>query len=116
MVVLVARVLTLHWVFNVDRGAQIAKVWANISSDTNLLISHSPPYGILDITPRNGHQGCKDLLARVKQLKDLKCNIFGHLHSDTNNNVEEHFGVKFINASVLNNQYKMFNSPVVIDL
>jgi Icc-related predicted phosphoesterase len=104
------------WAFNRNRGEQIAREWANIDPSTNILITHSPPYGILDITPRNGHQGCKDLLARIKQLKELKANIFGHLHSDTNHNVEEHFGVKFINASVLNNQYKMFNSPVVIDL
>src|ERR1035437_9535698 len=37
------------WAWNVHRGEQIAKYWENIPSDTAILISHGPPYGILDL-------------------------------------------------------------------
>jgi predicted phosphohydrolase len=103
------------WAWNRDRGEQIAREWAKIPDDVNILITHSPPYGILDDTTHNGHQGCKDLLVRIKQLKELKLSIHGHLHKNGGRIIVQN-GVKFVNAAVLNDNYKLVNSPVVIDL
>ena len=36
------------WAFNVPRGPEIAAKWYQIPDDTNVLITHGPPYGILD--------------------------------------------------------------------
>lgn len=65
-----------------DRGFHVdvpgmKKIWENIPLDTEYLIVHSPPQGILDI---NG-KGCSMLRLKLAQLKKLKVCQFGHVHS-----------------------------------
>jgi predicted phosphodiesterase len=104
------------WAFNLDRGSpEIAQKWDMIPKDTNVLITHGPPYGILDSTTDNGSQGCGMLLERVMQLSKLKVHIFGHMHRDGGKMVE-HEGVKFINAATCTDVYKPTNLPVIIDI
>jgi len=108
------------WEYNRSRGKEIAKEWAKIDPLTNILITHGPPRGILDLAPRGieqySHEGCDDLLARIQQLPNLKCHIFGHIHRDQNEPPVEINGVIYANASILNNKYEIVNDPVVIDL
>jgi Icc-related predicted phosphoesterase len=111
-----------NWAFNAQRGKEISRHWAKIPDDTQILISHGPPYGILDVNTEEiynkpqgpEHLGCEELRKRIDQLKDLKLNVFGHIHSS--HGIEEHNGVKFINASVLNESYEVVFKPIVIDL
>ena len=63
-----------NWAFMLKRGPEIAAKWALIPEDTDVLITHGPPLGILD----NG-KGCVDLYNRTTQLK-LKLHVFGHIH------------------------------------
>src|SRR5574339_46789 len=37
------------WAWNVHRGMAIASVWENIPDDTQVLLTHGPAYGILDL-------------------------------------------------------------------
>jgi hypothetical protein len=101
--------------FNVERGPQIAKKWANIPDNTNVLITHGPPHGILDDTIRDGSQGCKDLAERIGELAQLKAHIFGHLHHDGGKMIEE-YGVKFANAAVCTDKYVPSNPPIVLEI
>jgi Icc-related predicted phosphoesterase len=111
-----------NWAFNVDR-AELDKTWAAIPDDVDILITHGPPMGILDIVQRfngkiceyeNEHVGCYDLNNRIKQLKNLKLHVFGHLH----------FGygqikigdVTYINASACTEEYRPINKPIVFDI
>ncbi|KAL9656448.1 hypothetical protein ABK040_005213 [Willaertia magna] len=77
----------------------MASVFSKIESDTNILVTHCPPYGILDKN-NNGtvmHYGSKSLVERIKELKDLKVNVFGHVHGGYGY-VEEN-NVTFVNAA-----------------
>lgn len=107
-----------NWEYNVDRGAPIAKVWANIPDDTDILITHGPPLGILDEAPRGvmGYEnvGCEDLLKRVLELKQLKAHCFGHIHNGYGLKTEH--GIQFVNASICTENYKPTNLPIVIDI
>lgn len=106
------------WAFNRQRGKDIAIEWAKIPNDTNILITHGPCYGILDLVEysetRDLHQGCQDLLERIKDLKQLKLHAAGHLHS--NHGIVEIGGVKFVNASSCNEEYDPVNKPIVVEL
>lgn len=76
----------------------IVEDWKNIPSDTQLLITHGPPYGILDYIPGRGHQGDSQLAYWVEKLPNLKLHGFGHIHEG--NGVTEKKGVTYLNAAV----------------
>lgn len=57
-----------------DRGAAH---WAQIPADTHLLITHSPPLGLLD--HERQHWGSRGLAERLRALK-LRAHVFGHVH------------------------------------
>lgn len=103
----------LNWAFNCHPGEDIEKHVNKIPSDVNILISHGPPYGILDINTNGQHCGCPSLLAKVEKINPALL-VCGHIH--------EGYGQKsfsrttFINASLLNEKYRNQNSPVVIEL
>lgn len=102
-----------NWAFNRNRGSEIKKHWNLIPNDTDVLITHGPPFGILDETVYGKRTGCEELLLRVYQVKP-KFHIFGHIHED--------YGIfmkgetSFVNASVLDDWYEMKNKPIILDL
>jgi Icc-related predicted phosphoesterase len=98
-----------NWAFNKRRGAPIAKHWKLIPADTNILISHGPAFGILDVLVNEQHAGCKDLLERVLDIKPSVV-VSGHIH-ESYGTTKRH-GIKFINASVLNESYELVNRPI----
>jgi predicted phosphohydrolase len=103
------------WAFNRQRGADIRRHWDLIPEDTDVLITHGPPYGILDEVVRDPRPvGCRDLLHRVKDLPSIKVHAFGHIHEAYGQ--REIGGTLFLNASVLDEHYAMKNAPWVIDV
>lgn len=105
------------WAFNLPRGEPLARVWARIPDDTEVLITHGPPAGILDqVLLRDGGRrvGCANPLQRVRALRDLRLHVFGHIHEDAG--VHEEGGVTFVNASSVTADYRPVNPPIVVDL
>jgi Icc-related predicted phosphoesterase len=108
------------WAFNLNRGQELADKWAMIPDDTDILITHGPPHGILDEVETQfggSHEGCEDLRRRVGGLGSngrLKLHLFGHIHCGYG--VHDEFGVKFVNASICDEEYQPTQMPVVIDL
>src|SRR2546423_1038173 len=43
----------MHWTFNLSRGSEIKRKGDLIPEDTDVLIMHGPPHGILDLVPRD---------------------------------------------------------------
>jgi hypothetical protein len=95
-----------EWAFNVKRGPDIKKYWDQIPDDTEFLVTHGPPYGILDeVVPGDRkHLGCGELLKRVQNLPKLRYHAFGHIHG-SRGVLQNSKGPLFINASVLNERY-----------
>lgn len=102
------------WAFNLPRGEKLREKWALIPDNTNVLITHGPPAGILDATPYGEAVGCEDLYRRVVQLKELKLHVFGHIHHSYGMLLFD--GITFVNASTCTEQYKPTNKPIVIEL
>ena len=111
----------LTWYFMADRGKKIQKYWNQIPETTDILITHGPPFSILDSVPLTmssyklgeKHLGCVDLLERIKKIKP-KVHIFGHIHHSYGQTMKD--GILFVNASVMNEQYEGVNKPIVIDI
>lgn len=100
------------WAFNVQRD-KLSPYWDKIPLDTDILITHGPPMGILDLTLRGDTPGCASLLTYVEKIKPV-LHIFGHIH-------EAYGKIKqgdtlFINASICSSRYIPSNKPIIIDL
>lgn len=102
-----------NWAFNKKRGEEIRRHWNLIPADTKILLTHGPPFGFLDTVINEQHAGCQDLLRTVLTLQP-KVHVFGHIHESYGS--IRRSGIRFINASVLNEQYELANRPVVFDL
>lgn len=84
--------------------------YANIPTDTDVLVTHCPPNGILDYDDGINY-GSKELLARISDL-NLKAHLFGHIH--TQYGIVEQNGVIFSNAAIMNSDYTNLSSPNLI--
>lgn len=107
------------WAFMKNRGPDIAEDWALIPDDTDVLITHGPPYGILDEVEEwpgaYKNVGCEDLRKRVDQLSNLKLHCFGHLHL-MGGKTKQLGNTIFANAAMVNEDYKVVNEPLVFDI
>lgn len=91
------------WAFNLPRGECLAQKWQLIPDQTDVLITHGPPYGIGDRVSAGDHVGCKELLKRVTLIQP-RLHIFGHIHEAYG--VTESAQTTFMNASFLNQEGK----------
>jgi len=102
-----------NWAFNLPRGRRLAEIWALIPDDTEVLITHTPPYGILDRVDSGEHVGCEDLRRALQRVKP-KVHVFGHVHEDRG--VTPQNGTTFINACICNRYFMAVYDPIVFDL
>ncbi len=116
-----------RWAFGLTRGEQIRKKWGLIPPNTEILITHGPPHGILDTVMSREHKtkwgsvfvdgtpplGCSDLAARIESIRP-RLHIFGHIHDGSGQ--LERDGVRYINASSCDELYRPINPAIVIDL
>lgn len=103
--------------FTVDTEEELAEKWALIPDDTDILITHSPPYLILDEC-RNGHVGSKSLRIMLNKIRP-KVHVFGHIHENGGQQLLlKHEGPNTIcvNASHVNEHYEPVNKPIRIIL
>jgi len=70
------------WYFMKARD-KLSRYWDEIPEDTDILITHTPPKGILDLSyDRDGkleYCGCSALMKKVMKVQP-KFHIFGHIH------------------------------------
>lgn len=104
------------WAFMRDPGADIERHWAMIPPDTDVLLTHGPPYAILDRVERTPerfeHTGCPSLLARVQQIEPAY-HVFGHIHEEYG--AERNGRTCHLNVSSMDKGYSVVNPPVIID-
>lgn len=103
-----------NWAFNLPRNGESLKAkWEIIPDDTDILVTHGPPYDILDKAYGNPMPlGC-ELLAAAAAKKKPKIHVFGHIHGGYGYKYVD--GTNYINAAVLNDNYEMVNKPVTIE-
>jgi len=107
----------MNWAFNRSE-AVLARHWEAIPDDVDVLITHSPPYGIGDYVSNRfsieTHQGSPSLYMEIVKRIKPKISTFGHIH--------EGYGIKvigditFINASNLDGEYQCVNPPILVEI
>ncbi|KAG9406145.1 hypothetical protein AC1031_002480 [Aphanomyces cochlioides] len=101
--------------FNVPRGEAAAALWKTVPADTDILVTHGPPLGILDKVMHNGsHVGDEDLLKQILTRIRPKVHIFGHIHEGYGKTVVG--TTTFFNAAIMTYLRQPSNTPWVVDL
>ncbi len=101
-----------NWAFNRHRGKAINRHWQLIPENTDILMTHGPPYGILDTTFKGEKVGCERLAERIDFLGP-KMSIFGHIHEARGQFKNKH--THFVNAAVVNLRYEVVHRPYVFE-
>jgi Icc-related predicted phosphoesterase len=107
------------WAFNKSRD-KIARYWEHIPDNTDILVTHGPPKGILDLNQDNISCGDGSLLKKILKL-NIKYHIFGHIHNEKNSINSGVFTpsitpTTFVNASVTSLPgYKLFSNGIIIN-
>lgn len=89
--------------------------WREIPSGIDILITHTPPHGILDL-PSVGieHLGCPHLREELKRIRP-RLHVFGHVHASHGTCLED--GIQFVNAAVVaGRDYLVCHGPTLIDM
>ena len=95
------------------KAERLAEKWASIPQSVDVLITHSPPAGILDVSSKGFGYGCRYLfndLARTKPT--IHC--FGHVHNSSG--IYKNNKTTYINAALANTQHQLCHSPYEIEL
>jgi predicted phosphohydrolase len=104
----------MDWSFNLPRGgAAIREKWNRIPIDTDVLITHGPPHGVLDQVHGQPSLGCEELRIRLAAVKP-RVHVFGHIH-DSYGTARGRDTV-YINACVCGEDYRCTNRPIVVEL
>ena len=107
--------------------------WSLIPSSIDILLTHSPPFGIRDYCLTHGNRlGCYQLFEHIVQRVRPRLHLFGHVHDShgislfksqsnqsifssqqANANFQEDFQIFFVNLSI--KQRRHLGQPIVID-
>lgn len=104
------------WVPNADgypfsvEGGRIEEAWSKIPLETDVLITHVPPFGVLDDGPFEQGLGCPILRRKVLEVKP-RGHVFGHVHWSSGHQTLG--ATRFLNASYVNEL--RFNPPRVFE-
>ncbi len=99
--------------FNLPRGEWIAAKWKLIPAETDILITHGPVYGHVDVVKGGRHVGCRDLLDAVRRVRP-RLHVAGHIHQAYGRSEAD--GTRFVNAAICNESYEPVNAPIVVEL
>ncbi len=102
----------LDWYFMLDER-RLELAFSLIPDDTDILITHGPPRGILDVNSDGEKCGSFALTETVKRVRP-ELNVFGHIHESYGR--IEHDGITYVNASVLDENYIACREPIIWDL
>lgn len=102
------------WAFN-RMGTDICQHWDKIPLDIDVLVTHGPMKGILDMTARGVSTGCPYLLEKSAEMTNLKLFVCGHIH-EAYGKFEFPDGGIFVNASIMNLNYHVQNKPIVVEI
>jgi Icc-related predicted phosphoesterase len=87
-------------------------LWASIPEGTDILLTHTPPKGILD-NVHGLHCGCQFLRQELNRIRP-RFHLFGHIHESYG--VVREDGITFVNSSQLgDDSFVLKNRPHVLE-
>lgn len=91
-----------------------ANLYAGIPHNVEILVTHTPPFGALDVPPDSTeHAGCSELGQVVNHLSP-RLHVFGHIHGAYGRLVAG--GTTFVNAALFGELGDLDRAPIVVNI
>jgi Icc-related predicted phosphoesterase len=94
-----------NWAYQCPRHKTYEQLWATVPDDTDVLLTHGPPLGILDRTEGGENIGDEGLTQRIMELNLLHV-VCGHNHKGGGKSVQCG-GTKIWNAAMVDERTKL---------
>ena len=99
-------------------------VWQSIPDDIDILITHGPPKGIMDMTTdmhtrEPVHVGSRSLMRHVEERIKPRIHAFGHIHDErgiSNFGTIIRGGTQFINCACCDLSCRLVHNGVVVEI
>jgi Icc-related predicted phosphoesterase len=103
----------MNWYFMADE-VRLAALYENMPASVDILITHGPPFGILDPGWKVTHAGSTSLADAVAR-RSIKHHVFGHLHAAGGQSVQQG-DTTFYNVSACDEEYRLMNQPRMLEV
>lgn len=100
-----------NWAF-MDEDWRLEPYWGTIPDDVEVVVTHGPSKGILDLTEDGENAGSETLRSNLETKYSCLLHLFGHIHEGYGEHTTTM--LKSVNCSVVNRQYKTVNRPVEV--
>jgi Icc-related predicted phosphoesterase len=100
------------WAF-MEPDAQLGRYFDAIPDGLDVLLSHGPPFGVLDLASRGELTGSETLRRALLRAHPQVC-VFGHIHEGHGEGVVA--GVRCINAAIVDRDYLPAHRPFAFQL
>jgi len=109
--------------FAVETEKELSDKWALIPRNTDILITHSPPFKIQDKTVKENHVGSISLRDKGHR-SNVVLHAFSHVHEDYGKCLGHiRISIKqkirqllYVNCSIMNERYQPVNAPIRVVL
>ena len=103
----------MRWHFMADES-RLAVLYSGMPDTLDMLVTHGPPWGILDPGGQELHVG-STALADAVRTRQIAHHVFGHLH-DAGGQTVQRGATTFHNVAACNEEYVLVNQPKIIEL
>ena len=101
------------WAFNLKGEHLLKEKFDLIPEGIDILICHSPPFGILSKNEHGQECGSYSLLEAIERARP-RLVVFGHIHEGYGK--VERNGILYVNASICTVKYEPLNQPILVEL
>lgn len=95
---------------------ELESIYSFIDLNANLLVTHHPPYKILDLSFKfkSEYCGCPIIEEYINKMPNLSHHFFGHIHESYG--VLKKNNITFHNTAILDENYLIKNQPVYLEV
>ena len=102
------------WAFGYDPYME-PRIWKRIPEDTDILMTHGAPMGVLDSVTDCWHIGSDGLLSEILTRQHvIKLHVFGHVHEGYG--IATFPGTRFVNACICDEEYEPNRVPWEVEI